>query len=85
LAEAQARGLYPYDGRDLPTELVELHERVARVEEEHVTKAKKLAALVGEASKALVDLSLPPIREILHVPREAREVLKVAGVILECL
>jgi hypothetical protein len=32
----------------------------ARVEEEHVTEVEKLAALVGETSKVLVDLGLPP-------------------------
>jgi hypothetical protein len=32
----------------------------ARVEEERVTEVEKLAALVGETSKVLVDLGLPP-------------------------
>jgi hypothetical protein len=60
----------------------------ARVEEERVTEVEKLAALVGETSKVLVDLGLPPpppIREIPQAPRKAQEVLKVAGIILECL
>jgi hypothetical protein len=77
--------MYPHDGRDLLVKLEELCELMAGVEEECVAKAEKLAALVGEASKVLVDLGLPPIRKIPHATREAREGLKEPGVILEHL
>jgi hypothetical protein len=85
MAEEHACGMYPHDGRDLLVKLEELCELMAGVEEECVAKAEKLAALVGEASKVLVDLGLPPIRKIPHATREAREGLKEPGVILEHL
>jgi hypothetical protein len=44
--------------------LEELHEHMVGVDKERVAKAAKLAALVKETSKALVDLRLPPIWEI---------------------
>jgi hypothetical protein len=34
LADVQARGLYPFDGRDLSAKLEELHRHVARLESE---------------------------------------------------
>jgi hypothetical protein len=39
----------------------------------------------GQRDVALVDLGLPPIRDIPQVPMRAQEVLKAAGVILEHL
>jgi hypothetical protein len=69
----------------LLAELEELRECMVGVEEECGTEAEKLVALVREASKVLMDLGLPPIREIPQVPWKAQEVLKAAGVILECL
>jgi hypothetical protein len=85
LAEEQARGLHPYDGWNQPTELRELCEHMAGVKEECVTEAERLVALVVEASKALTDLELPPIRELPQILRKAHEVMKAAGIILERL
>jgi hypothetical protein len=65
--------------------LEELHECMVGVEEERVTEAEKLAAPVGETSNALMDLVLPPIREIPQVPWKAWEVLKAVGIILKRL
>jgi hypothetical protein len=42
----------------------ELCERMARVTEERVTEAEKLAALVEVTSKVIMDIRLPPILEI---------------------
>jgi hypothetical protein len=39
LADDQARGLYPSDGRDLPSKLSKLHERMAEVEDDHAIEA----------------------------------------------
>jgi hypothetical protein len=63
-AEEQACGLYSFDGRDLSAEMEELCVRVARVEEERAAEAGELAALVVEASIALVDLWTLPIQEL---------------------
>jgi hypothetical protein len=45
LAEEQARGLHSFDKWDLSVKLEELHPRVARVEDEHATEARKLSTL----------------------------------------
>jgi hypothetical protein len=61
LVEEQARGLHPFDGRDLSVELDELCERVDRVKVERATKARQLSRLVAEISNTLVDLGILPI------------------------
>jgi hypothetical protein len=50
--------LHSFDGWDLPTELEELHVRMAGVEEEHAAKAEELVMLVIEASNILMDLRI---------------------------
>jgi hypothetical protein len=85
MAEAQAHDLYPHDGWDLLAELEGLHERMAGVKDECVAKAEEPVALVMGISKALVDLSLPPIQGVPQVLRKAREVLEATGIILKCL
>jgi hypothetical protein len=64
LAEEQTCGLHSFDGRDLSVELEELHMRMAGVEDERATKARKLSVLVIEASNALVDLGMLLIRDV---------------------
>jgi hypothetical protein len=56
LAEEQACGLYPFDGRDLPVKLEELHGRVVGVESERAAEAVQLSWSVKEINDALVDL-----------------------------
>jgi hypothetical protein len=51
----------------------------------HITKAGRLAILVRDASKVLVDISMPPILGIPQDPHMADDVLEVAGTILERL
>jgi hypothetical protein len=60
----QACGLDSFDGRDLSTELEEIHTCVAGVKDECITEAGKLLKLVVEISNALVDLGMLPIRDI---------------------
>jgi hypothetical protein len=43
LANDQARGLYPFDGRNMSLELEGLREHVARVEDDHVDECKQLS------------------------------------------
>jgi hypothetical protein len=64
LAEEQARGMHPIDGRDLLAELEKLRMRVAGVEDKHSTEAGKLLMLVMGISNALVDLGKLPIQDI---------------------
>jgi hypothetical protein len=85
LVEEQARGLYSFDGRDILTELEELHGRVAGVESKHVVKVMQLSRSVMEISNALVDLGVFPIWDILAHPESAQDVLTVASLILEHL
>jgi hypothetical protein len=63
-ADDQVRGLYPSDGRDLPSELGKLHERVAKVEDNHAAKAEQLSRWTMDISDALVDLNVMPIQGI---------------------
>jgi hypothetical protein len=64
LTEAQACGLYPHSGWDLLEESEELRECMAGVKDEHITKAEELVVLGTEASKALLDLNLPPFQGV---------------------
>jgi hypothetical protein len=48
-------------------------------------EAGRLAILVGDTSKVLVDLGMPPIPGNPWDPRSAGDILKVADTILECL
>jgi hypothetical protein len=85
LADKRARDLHSFDGRDLSTELEELHLCMARLEDECVTEARDLSVLVVVASNALVDLEMLPIRDMPQLPKKARDVLKAAGVIFKWL
>jgi hypothetical protein len=81
-AEAEAWGLYYFDQRDLSAELVELHERVARVEGECAAEAMKVSWSIREISNALVDLGVFLIRDIPQCLRSAQDVLTATDFIL---
>jgi hypothetical protein len=85
LVKEQVRCLHSFDRQDLPTELEDIHVRVARVEDECIVEARELSPLVMEISNALVDLGMLSIWDIPQLPRMAQEVLVVASLILECL
>jgi hypothetical protein len=61
LANDQAQGMYPPDGRNLSSELGKLHEHVAEVEDDRVIDAKQLSRLTMEISNAFVNLNVLPI------------------------
>jgi hypothetical protein len=71
LAEEQAHGLQPFDGRDLPVKMEELRACVASVEDDHAIEAGKLSMLVLGISHALVDLGMLPIWDIPQLPKIA--------------
>jgi hypothetical protein len=48
-----------------------------------ITEAGQLAVLVGDNSKALVDLGMPPIPGIPQDPGGATDILEVVGIVLE--
>jgi hypothetical protein len=76
LVEAQSRDHNPqYNSAEL-MELIELRRRIEEVEVE---------ILMGDISKVLMDLIIPPIPGIPRDPRTIDNVLEVAGTILECL
>jgi hypothetical protein len=85
LAEEQAHGLDSFDVRDLSVQLEELHEHVARVENERAARAVQLSWSVMEISDGLVGQGMFPIREIHVHPKSAQDVLMVASLILEHL
>jgi hypothetical protein len=82
LEEEQAHGLHSFDRRDL---LAELHELVAGVESERAAEAVTLSQSVMEISNALVDLGVFPIWDIPKHQKSARDVLTMAGLVLERL
>jgi hypothetical protein len=85
MVEEQARGIHPFKGWDLLVELEELHAHVARIEDEHATKARKLSTLVMGISNALVHLGMVPIYDIPQLTKMAEVVLVAADLILERL
>jgi hypothetical protein len=85
LVKERARGLYSFNRGDLSGELEELRECVAGVKSERVVEVVQLSWSIMEISEALVDLGVFPIWDIPKRPKLARDVLTVAGLILECL
>jgi hypothetical protein len=64
-------------------ELVELQWHLEEADVEHVAEVGRLAILVGDISKVLVDLGMPPIPRIVLDPCVADDVLEAMGTILE--
>jgi hypothetical protein len=67
LMEAHARVLNLQDNHEELMELVGLRRRLGENEVECVAKVGQLAVLVGDISKVLVDLGMPPI---LRIPQD---------------
>jgi hypothetical protein len=68
LVEAQFQGLNPRVNCEELMELVELQRCLEEVEVEHIIQDGRLAILVGDISKVLVDLGMPPIPRIPEDP-----------------
>jgi hypothetical protein len=83
LAEAQARGLNPWDNRDELMELIELRGLPWDVEVDCVVEVGQLVTLVRDVSKVLEDLVMSPITGIPRDPRTAGDIKGVVDVILE--
>jgi hypothetical protein len=63
-AETHARGLDPWDNQEELMELVGLRKRLEEAEVACTAVVGQLAVLVGDISKALVDLGMPAIPRI---------------------
>jgi hypothetical protein len=85
LAEHYVHDLHPPDGWDMSAELEETRACVDEIKGERAAKANQLSQLVVGISNALVDLGMLPVRDNPQLLKSAREVLTVAGLILECL
>jgi hypothetical protein len=85
LVEARSRGLNPWDNHEELMEFIELRRLLEDVEMDLVTEARRLAILVRDISKVLVDLRMPPILRIPQEPCIAGDVLEMVDVILERL
>jgi hypothetical protein len=83
LAEAQARGLNPWDNRDELMELIELSGLPWDVEVDCVVEVGRLVTLVRDVSKVLEDLGMSPITGIPRDPRTAGDIKGVVDVILD--
>jgi hypothetical protein len=64
LADAHTCGFNPRDNRDELVEFTELQRLRQDVEADSVIEAGRLATLVRDVSKVLVNLGMPPIPEI---------------------
>jgi hypothetical protein len=85
LADGQAQGLYPPGGRDLPSEIGKLCERVEKVEDDHAVEAEQLLRSTMEISNTLVDLNELPIQGIPSQTRLVKDVMVVFSLVLERL
>jgi hypothetical protein len=74
----------PRYNREELTELVELWWCLEEAEVERVAEAGRLAILVTDVSKVLVDLGMPLIPGNPRDPHVADDILEEAGTILEC-
>jgi hypothetical protein len=61
LAEAQTHGLNPRDNCEELFEFNELRRLLQDAKVDHITGVGRLAILVRDVSKVLVDLGMPPI------------------------
>jgi hypothetical protein len=65
------------------SELGKLHERVAKVEEDHVVEARHLSRSTMEISNALVDQNVMPIQGIPSRPWSIKDVMAAFGLVME--
>jgi hypothetical protein len=66
-------------------EFVELRRLLKNVKVEHVTEVRRLAILVSDVSKFLVNLGMPQFPGIPHVSCMGDDILEAMGIILEHL
>jgi hypothetical protein len=85
LEEEERHDLHPPNRQDLSKELEEACMRVDGINGEHAAKGGRLSQLLMRISNALVDLDMLPIQDVPQFPKSARDVLMVAGLILERL
>jgi hypothetical protein len=81
LAEEQACGLHPFDGRDLSAEPEEARAHVDGITGERATESGQLSQLVIEISNALVDLGMLPISDIPQLLKSSQDVLMAIGLL----
>jgi hypothetical protein len=78
------RDLHHPDGQDLPVEQDETHGQVHGIAGDRADEAEwLLRQLVWEAS-VLIDLELPPIEDIPHLPKIAQDALPPVALVLKC-
>jgi hypothetical protein len=61
LVEARSRGLNPQDNREELVEVVELWRLLQDAQVDRIIEVRRLAILVRDVSKVLMDLGMPPI------------------------
>jgi hypothetical protein len=85
LVEAQSQGLNTWDNLEELMEFIELQRCLKDVELERITEARRLAILVRDASKVLVDLGMPPFPGIPQDLGTVDDILEAVGTTLERL
>jgi hypothetical protein len=66
-------------------ELVALRKHLEEAKLECIAEAGRQGVLVGDISKVLVDLGMPPILGIPQDPSTVNNIVEAVGIVLECL
>jgi hypothetical protein len=85
LVEVSSWAPNPQDNHEELMEFIELQKLLKDAEIERVIEVGRLAILVRDVCKVLVDLGMPPIPEIPQDPRMDGDVLEMVSIILERL
>jgi hypothetical protein len=85
MAEELERGLRRSDGHDLPTELYKVRTRANKIASDRATEAEQLSRNLVWVADILIDLGLPPIEDIPHLPKTIWDALAMIALALECL
>jgi hypothetical protein len=85
LAEELECGMRHPDGRDLLAELDETHARVRGIDDDRATEAGWLSRRLVWVTGILVDLGLPPIKDIPQLLKTAQDALPTVALVLKRL
>jgi hypothetical protein len=85
LTEPQVWGLNPRENQEELTGFVELRRCLDRVKVAHIAEARQLAVMVGDISKVLADLGMPPFPRIPKDSGMDNDVQEAVGTVLEPL
>jgi hypothetical protein len=77
--------LHHSGGHDLPMELYKARASVNKIVDDRATEVERLSRQLMQVAGILIDLGLPPIEDIPHLPKIVWDALTAVTLILECL